>query len=174
MSTATDLNNAEQQDLDGVRTVSGSAPGEPEGMHISSLAVPMIKLDLTNNWTGVNELPFDPIAERVLEIEADGPNGHEKGPMSLIFARPILLEGKGWACVFKMSAMGREHASPARGIDAVAALQAAFAMVGKQLMGMGMRHRITFGGGDDLGFLPAEAAGAPKAAGCPVMGGVGA
>ena len=159
MSTATDLNDAEQVD---------------DTMHISSLAVPSIKLDLTNNWTGVDELPFDPIAERVLEIEAEGPNGHEKGPMTVVFARPILLEGKGWACVFKMSAMGREHASPARGIDAVDALQAAFTMVGKQLMGMGMRHKITFGGGDELGFMPSGAPTAAKAEGCPVMGGMGA
>ena len=166
MSTATDINDAEQVTMNG-KDITAE-------MHVSALAVPTIKLDQTNNWTGVSELPFDPIAERALEIEADGPNGHEKGPMSVIFARPIDLGAKGWACVFKMSAMGREHASPARGVDAVDALQAAFTMVGKQLTGMGMRHKITFGGGDDLGFLPAEAAGAPKAAGCPVMGGLGA
>ena len=160
MSTATDLNDSEQGNL------------EEEGtLHISSLAVPTIKLDLTNNWTGVNELPFDPMAERVLEIEADGPNGHEKGVFSVVFGRPILLEGKGWACVFKLSAMGREHASPARGIDAVDALQQAFTMVHKQLAAMGQRHRITFQGGDDLGFAAAGANAAAKAAGCPVMGG---
>ncbi len=167
MSLATDLNDTEQDDLDGTQTPSGS---EPTGARVSALAVPMIKLDLTNNWTGVDELPFDPIAERVLEIEAAGPNGHEKGAFSVVFARPILLEGKGWACVFRLSAMGREHASPARGTDPVDALQAAFAMVHRQLTGMGQRHRITYNGSDDLGFASAEAA-APRAAGCPVMNG---
>ncbi len=156
MSTATDLNDAEQMD---------------DTQHISSLAVPMMKLDQINNWTGVNELPFDPMAERVMEIEADGPNGHEKGVLSVVFARPILLQDKGWACVFKMSAMGREHASPARGVDAVDALQAAFTMVGKQLAGMGRMHRITLNGSEDLGFMPASAPADAKAAGCPVMGG---
>lgn len=160
MSIATDLNDSEQATPDG-----------ESSLHISSLAVPTIKLDQINNWTGVDELPFDPMAERLLEIEADGPNGHEKGAFSVVFARPILIEGKGWACVFKMTAMGREHASPARGIDAVDALQQAFTMVHKQLTGMGQRHRITFGGGDELGFAPAGAEAQAKAAGCPVMGG---
>ncbi len=169
MSTATDLNDTEQTDLEGTATISGSTD---DGLHISSLAVPMVKLDQINNWTGVNELPFDPMADRVLEIEAHDETGAEqKGQLSVVFARPILLEGKGWACVFKMSAMGREHVSPARGVDAVDALQTAFTMVHKQLAGMGRMHHITFGGSDDLGFAPAGADAAPKAAGCPVMGG---
>ena len=54
---------------------------------------------------------------------------------------------------------------------AVDALQAAFTQVGKQLSGMGRMHRITFCGSDDLGFTPATASQAPKAAGCPVMNG---
>lgn len=171
MSVAVDMNNTEQVDLDGRNTISGSTDDVP---HVSSLAVPILKLDQINNWTGVSELPFDPIAERVLEIEADGPNGQEKGAFSVVFARPVLLEGKGWACVFKLSAMGREHVSPARGVDAVDALQAAFTMVHKQLAGMGRMHRITFGGGEDLGFAPAGGPTEAKAAGCPVMGGLGA
>jgi hypothetical protein len=126
-----------------------------------------IKLDITNNWTGRDELPFEPIAERTLAIEAEG----EAGPLTVTFARPVLVEGLGWACVFRMSAMGRVHASPARGVDAVDALQAAFAMVGKQLAGMGRMHRITFNGSEELGFAPAAAGAAAKAAGCPVMSG---
>ena len=132
--------------------------------------VESIKLDITNNWTGMNELPFEAIAERVLEIEAEGPNGIEKGPLMVRFGKPVFLDGKGWACVFTLSAMGRDHASPARGVDAIEALQAAFTMVGQQLAGMGRRHRITFMGSDELGFAPAAATG-PKAAGCPVMNG---
>lgn len=153
MSVATELQDTEQIDLEGQRTVSGSAP--------------MAKLDITNNWTGVQELPFELIAERQLEIEAEG----QKGPMIVSFARPVHLEGKGWACVFRMSAMGREHTSPARGVDAVDALQAAFGMVHKQLTGMSRMHRISFQGEDDLGFAAAGPEMAPKAAGCPVMTG---
>ncbi len=153
MSVATDTESTEQVDLDGQSTASGS--------------VPMVKLDITNNWTGVNELPFELVAERVLEIEAEG----ERGPMTVSFGKPVHIEGQGWACVFRMSAMGRDHASPARGADAVEALQEAFSMVHKQLQGMSRRHRITFGGGDELGFSASGDAGAAKAAGCPVMNG---
>ena len=140
------------------------------GVTLPLSTVETIKLDVTNNWTGVDELPFEPIAERVLEMEAEGPNGIDKAPLTVRFGKPVFLDGKGWACVFTMSAMGREHASPAGGADAVQALQAAFQMVGQQLAGMGRRHRITFLGGEDLGF----AAAAPAKAGvqgCPVMSG---
>ncbi len=161
MSTATDLNSTEQTDLDDQTFVSGS--------HVVTSAV---KLDITNNWTGHNELPFDLIAERMLEIEAHDEQGLlQKGPMTVRFGKPVLIDGQGWACVFTMSAMGRDHASPARGIDAVDALQAAFTMVGKQLTGMGRRHRITFNGSEELGFAPAGVPADAKAAGCPVMGG---
>ncbi len=156
MSTATDMGSTEQMDLDGQNTTSGSASN-----------IPTIKLDIINNWTGHDELPFELVAERMLEIEAEG----QKGPMTVSFGKPVSIDGKAWACVFRMSAMGRDHASPARGVDAVDALQAAFMMVGKQLAGMNRMHRITFGGGDDLGFAPASAPAEAKAAGCPVMGG---
>jgi hypothetical protein len=159
MSVATDLHDTEQVDIDGQDTLGGSAP-----------LVPTVKLDITNNWTGREELPFEVIAERVLEIEAQGPNGAETGPFFIRFAKPVLIENQGWACVFQMSAMGREHASPARGVDAVDAIQQAFAMVQRQLTGMGQRHRITFGGAEDLGFSSGVSA-APKGQGCPVMNG---
>ena len=130
--------------------------------------IEQVKLDITNNWTGLNQLPFELIAQRELEIEAEG----EKGPMTVSFGKPVLIHGTGWACVFRMNAMGREHASPARGVDAVDALQAAFAMVHRQLVGMGRMHRITFGGGEDLGFaLVGSPETGPKASGCPVMNG---
>lgn len=167
MSTATDLNDTEME-LTITDTTTGVSTEQP---HVSALAVPMVKVDQINNWTGANELPFDPIAERMLEIEADGPNGQEKGPFSVVFARPLLIDGKGWACLFRLSAMGREHVSPARGVDAVDALQQAFAMVHRQLQGMGRMHKITFGGGEDLGFAAAGADAAPKGQGCPVMNG---
>ena len=131
----------------------------------------MVKLDLTNNWTGLEELPFEPIAERILEMEAEGANGMEKGALTVEFGKPTWVEGQGFACVFRMTAMGRTHISPARGVDPVEALQAAFVMVGKQLAGMGRVHRITFLGNDNLGFVPASSAEAQAAPGCPVMGG---
>lgn len=131
----------------------------------------LVKLDLTNNWTGCDELPFEPIAERILEMEADGPNGPEHGALTVEFGKPTYVELQGWACVFRMTAMGRTHISPARGIDPVEALQAAFTMVGKQLAGMGRQHRITFLGGTELGFAPAASAQTTGAPGCPVMGG---
>ena len=135
--------------------------------------VETVKLDITNNWTGRNELPFEQIAERVLEIEAPGENGDlERGTLTVSLGKPVFLEGMGWACPFRMAGMGRVDVSPARGVDAVDARQAAFTQAGKQLAGMGRRHRITFGGGDELGFLPAEALPAKAAvSGCPVMNG---
>ena len=143
MSTATDINSAEQSNLDGQDFESGSEP-----------QVQTVTLDITNNWTGQNTLPFELMAERLLEIEAHDEHGIlQKGPMVVRFGRPTLIDGQGWACGFTMSAMGRNHASPARGIDAVDALQAAFTMVGKQLAGMGRRHRITFAGSEELGRL---------------------
>ena len=126
----------------------------------------MIKLDLLNNWTGRDELPFELMAERVLEMESEG----QVGALRVSFGKPTHIEDMGWACVFKMSAMGREHVSPARGVDSLHALQMAVEMVGKQLEGMGRSHRITLNGGDDLGFLPIDAAASTTAAQCPVRG----
>ncbi len=168
MSTATDLNNDEQMDIDVIDTTTGIPVAEA---HISALAVPTVPLDQINNWTGEKELPFDPIAERLLEIEARDEKGeHQQGQLSVTFARPLDIPGEGWACLYRLSAMGRVHISPARGADAIDALQQAFTMVHKQLVGMGRMHRITFQGGDNLGFAPADTPAA-SAAGCPVMNG---
>lgn len=168
MSTATDLNNSEM-DLTLTDTTTGVTTDQP---HVSALAVPMAKMDQINNWTGVDELPFDPIAERQLEIAAHDEQGElQQGTLSVVIARPLLVDGKGWACLYKLDAMGRTHVSPARGIDAIDALQQAFTMVHRQLQGMGRVHKITFGGGDDLGFAAAGADAAPKGQGCPVMNG---
>ena len=145
----------------------------PSGLETTT-PTEMVRLDLTNNWTGLDELPFEPIAERILEMEADGPNGIETGALTVEFGKPTWVGGsnaQGFACVFRMTAMGRKHISPARGIDPVEALQNAFTMVGKQLAGMGRQHRITFLGSDDLGFMPASSAQPQAAPGCPVMGG---
>ena len=153
MSVATDINDSEIETSD-----------------VPSTAAPMVKLDIINNWTGIDELPFDVVAERVLEMEAEENGASHKGPLVVTFGRPVLLEGKGWACPFRMSAMGRVHVSPARGVDAVDALQAAFDMAHKQLTGMSRMHTITFQGGNYLAFghLGGQAAGKPAGGGCPV------
>lgn len=168
MSTATDLNDSEME-----VTVTDATTGESAAApRISALAVPMAKLDQINNWTGVAELPFDPIAERLLEIEAHNEQGElQHGTLSVLFARPQLIDGKGWACLYQLNAMGRLHVSPARGIDPVDALQQALIMVHRQLEGMGRRHRITFGGSGDLGFATDGSSSASKGQGCPVMNG---
>ncbi len=148
-------------------TAISTAPDVQDHAPLPQSVVENVKLDLINNWTGMEELPFELMAERVLQIESEG----QSGPLTVRFGKPVYLEGKGWACVFKMSALGREHVSPARGLDSLHALQSAIEMVGKQLAGMGRHHRITFQGSPELGFSAAGQAEAPKAAGCPVMGG---
>lgn len=169
MSTATDLNDSE---MEPVNAAGSNGPGTPAEPHLSALAVPNVRLDQINNWTWVNELPFDPIAERLLNIEAHDEQGElQKGVLSVTFARPLLVEGMGWACLYRLDSMGRVHVSPARGVDAVDALQQAFEMVHRQLQAMGRRHRITFGESDDLGFAPGSDNAAPKGQGCPVMNG---
>ena len=127
----------------------------------------MVKLDLINNWTGRDELPFELVAERVLEMESEG----QVGELTVSFGKPVYIDGMDWACVFRMSAMGRVHVSPARGQDSLHALQTAIQMVGKQLAGMGRSHRIAFNGSTEIGFAEPGAVAAPKAAGCPVMNG---
>ena len=72
--------------------------------------VETVKLDITNNWTGQDELPFEQVAERVLEIEAHGENGEpERGALTVSFGKPVFLDGMGWACPFRMAGMGRVH-----------------------------------------------------------------
>lgn len=175
MSTATDLNDTEQisdQTAQTLLAITDTTTNTPVAeAHISTLAVPTVTLDQINNWTGQKELPFDPIAERLLDIEAHDEAGTaQKGRLSVTFARPLEIPGKGWACLYRLSAMGRIHVSPARGADAIDALQQAFTMVNKQLQGMNRVHRITFNGTDDLGFAPAGTQ-ATAAAGCPAMNG---
>lgn len=167
MSVATDLNSAEQTDM----AMTDTTNGQSLEAAVSAIAVPTVRIDQVNNWTGVNELPFDPIAERTLEMEAHDEQGDHKGELSVTIARPIEIAGKGWACLYRLSAMGRIHTSPARGIDAVDALQQAFTMVHRQLEGMRRMHRITFGGQEDLGFAAQGTDTAAKGAGCPVMNG---
>jgi hypothetical protein len=127
-----------------------------------------IKLDAAMNWTGLDELPFELIAERELELE----HGGEKGPLLVQFGKPSYIEGKGWACVFRLESMGRVHVTPAGGADSVHAIQMAMHMVHTQLTGMARAHKITFLGEPDLGFgrVGGVEAGSAAAAKCPVVG----
>jgi hypothetical protein len=127
-----------------------------------------IKLDAAMNWTGLEELPFEVIAERELELEHEG----QKGPLAVSFGKPTFIEGKGWACVFKLESMGRVHVTPAGGADSVHAIQMAMHMVHTQLSGMARAHKITFLGESDWGFgrVGGLEAGSAAAAKCPVMG----
>jgi hypothetical protein len=127
-----------------------------------------IKLDAAMNWTGLEELPFEVVAERELELEHDG----QKGPLVVTFGKPTYVDGKGWACVFKLESMGRVHVTPAGGADSVHALQMAMHMVHTQLSGMARAHKITFLGDSDWGFsrVGGLEAGSSAAAKCPVVG----
>ena len=127
-----------------------------------------VKLDAAMNWTGVDELPWEVIAERELELEHDG----QKGPLLVQFGKPTYVDGKGWACVFRLESMGRVHVTPAGGADSVHAIQMAMHMVHTQLSGMARAHKITFLGDSDWGFgrVGGLEAGSAAAAKCPVVG----
>ncbi len=120
------------------------------------------------NWTGLDELAWEPIAERELELEHEG----QKGPLTVTFGKPVFIDGKGWACVFKLESMGRVHTTPAGGADSVHAIQMAMHMVHTQLSGMARAHKITFLGESDWGFgrVGGLEAGSAAAAKCPVVG----
>ena len=151
-----------------VQTMESEAATVQSDVSTVQSDVPTVQINGLTNWTGLTEIPFEVMAERVLEMEAEG----QHGKLTVSFAKPVDLGHLGWACVYKLDAMGRVHVAPVRGFDAVGALQAAFNAVHKQLSGMKRIHTITFGGGDDLGFAPAGAEPAIKTgAGCPVMGG---
>jgi hypothetical protein len=128
----------------------------------------MVKLDAGMNWTGLDEVPFEVIAERELELEHEG----QKGPLLVSFGKPTYIDGKGWCCVFKLESMGRVHVTPAGGADSVHAIQMAMHMVHTQLSGMARAHKITFLGESDWGFgrVGGVEAGSAAAAKCPVVG----
>ncbi len=137
----------------------------------SSAAIPqteMLTPDAAANWTGLDQLPFEVVAERELELEHAG----ERGPLLISFGKPTYVEGKGWCCLFRLSSMGRVHVIPAGGADSVHALQMAMHMVHNQLSGMARVHTITFLGESDWGFsrVGGVAPDSAAAARCPVVG----
>ena len=128
--------------------------------------VELLTLDPATNWTGLDQIPFDLIAERTLELEHKG----ERGPLHVSFGKPIPLEGKGWCCPYRLSSMGRDFVGSAGGADSVHAVQQAMEVVHNQLTGMSRSHTITFLGQPDWAFIQRNTASTNPAAKCPVMG----
>jgi hypothetical protein len=116
--------------------------------HISQGTVEMVKPDLAANWTGMDLVPFETIAERFLDIEHEG----HTATLTVGFGKPFHIEGKGWACPYRISALGREHITPAGGADSAHAIQMAMHMVHNDLSGMARHHKMSFLGTDDFGF----------------------
>jgi hypothetical protein len=127
--------------------------------------VEMLKPDAAANWTGMDLLPFETIAERFLDLEHEG----QMATLTVSLGKPFHVEGKGWACPYRISALGREHVSPAGGADSVHAIQMAMHMIHGELSGMARHHQMSFLGTADFGFGRvggSDAAGAK----CPVVG----
>jgi len=109
-------------------------------------------------------VPFEIIAERFLEIDHEG----QTATLTVSLAKPFHVEGKGWACPFRISALGREHVTPAGGADSVHAIQMAMHMIHTQLTGMARHHKMSFLGTEDFGFGRVGGSEASIAQ-CPVM-----
>lgn len=128
-------------------------------------AVEMVRPQEAANWTGMELIPFEIIAERFLDLEHEG----HQATLTVSFAKPFAVEGRGWACPYRIRALGRDHVTPVGGADSVQALQLALHMIHNELSLMAKHHKITFMGTDDLGFGRASA-GEDAAAKCPVVG----
>lgn len=126
--------------------------------------IEMVKPDEAANWTGMDLVPFETIAERFLDLEHEG----HTATLTVSLGKPFVVEGKGWACPYRISALGREHVTPAGGADSVHAIQMAMHMVHNELSGMARHHKMTFLGTDDFGFGRVGGSEASMAK-CPVM-----
>lgn len=131
-------------------------------------AIEMVKPGEKGNWTGMELLPFEPIAERLLDLEHEG----QTAALTVTLGKPFFVEDKGWACPYRISALGREHVTPAGGADSVHAIQMAMHMIHNELSGMARHHSMSFLGTKDFGFGRvggSDAARDEAAAKCPVM-----
>jgi hypothetical protein len=127
--------------------------------------VEMVKPDAAANWTGMEMVPFETIAERFIDLEHEG----RTATLIVSLGKPFHVEGKGWACPYRISALGREHITPAGGADSVHAIQMAMHMIHTELSGMARHHTMSFLGTPDFGFGRVGGSEA-AAAKCPVMG----
>jgi hypothetical protein len=126
--------------------------------------IEMVKPDASANWTGMELVPFETIAERFLDIEHEG---HPR-TLTIAFGKPFVVDGRGWACPYRIAAPGREHITLAGGADSVHAIQMALCMVRKELSETAHHKKISFLGTDDFGFERADGSEALIAK-CPGM-----
>ena len=110
--------------------------------------VEMLKPDSAANWTGLDLVPFEIIAERFIDLEHEA----QTTTLTVSFAKPFHIEGSGWACPYRISSLGSDHVTPARGADSVHAIQMAMQMVHHELSEMAKRYKMSFLGTEDLGF----------------------
>jgi hypothetical protein len=131
---------------------------------VSRGTVEMLKPIAAANWAGLELIPFETIAERFLDLDEDG----KQETLTVAFGKPFIVEGKGWACPYRLTAMGHDRVSLAGGADSVQSIQLAMDMVHNELTVMARHHKISFRGGSDFGF---GRAAEPAADGgkCPVM-----
>ena len=126
--------------------------------------VEMVKPDEAANWTGMDLVPFETIAERFLDLEHEG----HTATVTVSFGKPFVVDGRGWACPYRISALGHEHITPAGGADSVHSIQMAMQMVHNELCGMARENKMTFLDTDDFGF-GSVGGNEAMAARCPVM-----
>jgi hypothetical protein len=131
---------------------------------VASGTVEMLKPDAAANWTGLDLIPFETIAERFIDLEHEG----QTATLTVSLAKPFHIEGKGWACPYRIRALGRVHVTPAGGADSVHAIQMAMHMVHSELSGMARHHKMSFLGTEDFGFGRVGVSEASVAK-CPVM-----
>ncbi|HWZ51750.1 MAG TPA: hypothetical protein VNW54_09825 [Granulicella sp.] len=131
---------------------------------VSRGTVEMVKPVEAANWTGLELIPFETIAERFLDLDEDG----KQETLIVAFGRPFVVEGKGWACPYRLTAMGHDRVSLSGGADSVQAIQLAMDTVHNELGVMARHHKITFRGTSDFGFGRA-ATPASEDGKCPVM-----
>jgi hypothetical protein len=123
-----------------------------------------VRPDVAANWTGLDLIPFETIAERFIDLEHEG----QTATLTVSLAKPFHIEEKGWACPYRIIALGREHVTPAGGADSVHAIQMAMHMIHNELSGMARHHKMSFLGTDDFGF--GRVGGSETSvAQCPVM-----
>lgn len=110
--------------------------------------VEMLQPDATANWTGLDLVPFETIAERFIDLEHEG----RTTTLTVSFAKPFHIEGKGWACPYRIRAMGADQITAAGGADSIHAIQMAVDGANAALNELAQHHRMSFLGDDDLGF----------------------
>jgi hypothetical protein len=137
-----------------------------EATEVIQGTVEMVQPDAAANWTGMELVPFETIAERFLDLEHEG----QTATLTVSFGKPFAVDAKGWCCPYRISALGRAHVTPAGGADSVHAIQMAMHMVHRDLGGMARHHKITFLGTPDFGFAIAGGTSDAAAGKCPVAG----